>query len=387
MKILLGGIPLGCDNIGDEAILSCVVKMMREIAPSAELSVATNDPSTAGVLGVSVVPPYGFAGTSLEGFDATIRAFDAYVWCGATGLSDYPFVALDLLRRAQAVGVRTFVWAVGMDSELNPVFFRAHGLRRRLLACLGAVGLYERLLKRRLSTLIRRTLPKCGGVWMRDSESAAVLAEFGFEDAKVAADTAIRQSRDIGSQASLFRESDRSVRHPTLGICLSSQRAVTDTAGVERFLERMSSAGVMVVGIPMNPKTDAAFMRSVGVADVFEGTTPDAVARKAASCDLILSSRLHLLILAANVGTPVMGIARGSKLANWLANFGETTVGSVSSCDWDELAKVVIARLSDSRLRERFALVRDAAYAKLDARLSLAQADFAARLLGKSDGC
>ena len=41
MKILLGGIPLGCDNIGDEAILACVVKMLRESLPGVELAVAT----------------------------------------------------------------------------------------------------------------------------------------------------------------------------------------------------------------------------------------------------------------------------------------------------------------------------------------------------------
>jgi len=28
MKILLGGIPLGCDNIGDEAIIAGVVGML-----------------------------------------------------------------------------------------------------------------------------------------------------------------------------------------------------------------------------------------------------------------------------------------------------------------------------------------------------------------------
>ena len=32
MRLLLGGIPLGCDNIGDEAILECVVAMLRRLA-------------------------------------------------------------------------------------------------------------------------------------------------------------------------------------------------------------------------------------------------------------------------------------------------------------------------------------------------------------------
>ena len=68
MRILLGGIPLGCDNIGDEAIIACVVKMLKESLPDAELTVATADPNTAERLGVGTVPPFGFAGTPLDGF-------------------------------------------------------------------------------------------------------------------------------------------------------------------------------------------------------------------------------------------------------------------------------------------------------------------------------
>lgn len=36
LKILLGGIPLGCDNIGDEAILGCFTSLVRRLAPRAE---------------------------------------------------------------------------------------------------------------------------------------------------------------------------------------------------------------------------------------------------------------------------------------------------------------------------------------------------------------
>ena len=164
MKILLGGIPLGCDNIGDEAIIAAVVKMLKESVPGVELTVATADPATSGLLGVKVVPPYGFADHSLDGFDETVRAHDAYIWCGATGLSDYPHVALDLLEIAQKAGVATYVWGVGMDDELNPVFFKAHGKRRLVLSLLGLVGWYERRLRARLSQRIAAILPRCRGV-------------------------------------------------------------------------------------------------------------------------------------------------------------------------------------------------------------------------------
>ena len=68
MKILLGGIPLGCDNIGDEAIIACVVKMLKESLPGVDLTVATADSASAELLGVSVIPPFGFVGTPVDGF-------------------------------------------------------------------------------------------------------------------------------------------------------------------------------------------------------------------------------------------------------------------------------------------------------------------------------
>ena len=152
MRILLGGIPLGCDNIGDEAIIAGVVGMLKETLPGVELTVATNDPATAAALGVGVVPPFGFLDIGFDGFAAEAKRHDAYIWCGATGLSDYPHVALTLMEIAQREGVATFIWGVGMDDELNPVFFKPHGRRLALLRLLGLVGAYERYLHNRLRT-------------------------------------------------------------------------------------------------------------------------------------------------------------------------------------------------------------------------------------------
>ncbi len=368
LRILLGGIPLGCDNIGDEAIVACVVKMLEESLPDAEITVATADPSTGPLLGVRTVPPFGFAGAGTAGFAAEIRRHDAYVWCGATGLSDYPGVALDLLETALDAGVPAFVWGVGMDDELNPAFFKVRGKRRLALGCLGLAGWYERRLRARLARRIAAILPRCRGVWLRDPESAAMLAATGFPGADVAADTAILldppQAKPAGKTG------------PELGLCISTQRQVADMEGLARAIADFRAAGVRVTGIPMNRKTDRALMEKMGV-ECIEGDTPQAVVEAAARCDAVLSSRLHLLILAANAGTQIFGIARGSKLANWLANFGRTVEGSVDRCDWPRVTERVLAAIAD---RGGWDAVRDAAYAKLRARLSKARAAFTARL-------
>ena len=111
--------------------------------------------------------------------------------------------------------------------------------------------------------------------------------------------------------------------------------------------------------------------------DCISGTTPEAVAEAAARCDAVLSSRLHLLILAANVGTPILGIARGSKLANWLANFNRTVEGDVFSCDWTRVTEHVLVAL---RERGDWDTVRTAAYVRLKNRLEAARAEFIRKL-------
>ena len=373
MKILLGGIPLGCDNIGDEAIVAGVVKMLRESLPGVEITVATADPATADLLGVDVVPPFGFAGHGLDGFGDAVRRHDAYIWCGATGLSDYPHVALDLLETAQTAGVATFIWGVGMDDELNPVFFRASGRRRLALRCLGLVGWYERRLRDRLARRIAAILPRCRGAWLRDPESAAMLATMGFAGAKVAADSAILlgNGKDITQR---HRDSE----NLTLGLCISTQRQVSDLAGLRKLIDVVRSAGWKIVGIPMNPKTDRALLGKLGV-ECIPGSTPEAVMAAAAECDVVLSSRLHLLILAANAGTPGLGIARGSKLANWLANFGRSVEGSVYDCKWDKVAEHVFAAPND---RGGWEAVRAKAYAALHGRLEAARRELVLGLEG-----
>ena len=385
MKILLGGIPLGCDNIGDEAIIAAVVKMLKGSVPGVELTVATADPATAPLLGVEVVPPFGFLDTGFAGFPEAVARHDAYVWCGATGLSDYPHVALKLLEMAQKKGVPTFVWGVGMDYELNPVFFKVGGKRRLLLSLFGLVGAYERLLRVRLRWRIARVLPRCRGVWLRDPQSAEMLASMGFADAGIAADTAMLLNRvALGSDrvGETLKNPNNTLKDPndtyaTLGLCISTQRQVADLEGLRRLISAVRASGAKVIGIPMNPKTDRALLERLGV-ECIHGTTPEAVMDAAAKCSVVLSSRLHLLILAANAGTPILGIARGSKLANWLDNFGETVVGSVYECDWDMVAERVLAAIRD---RGDWDARRGAAYERLNARLQKARGEFAAKLM------
>jgi len=356
LKILLGGVPLGCDNVGDEAIITCVVQLLREIVPEAELTVSTREEEkTARLLNVRTVPLYGFPPEpSWAGFETEVRRHDVYLWFGATGLSDYPESALRLLDIAQGAGVKTIVWGVGMNSQLNPAFYKAGGKRLKLLRLLTLCSLklvdwvkvYEETLCRRTRKHIRRSLERCALVVLRDGESVRELERCGICSAVTGADTAIL----LKSAPPPLAPAPESKR---IGFCISAQNAVRDLEGIRllwnSLLER---SDVRLVLIPMNPETDRKLMLEIasGVAhpervECLERDLPAEVQACAGQCRLVVSSRLHLLILAANAGVPGLGIERGSKIANFLKAFGRNSSGSVENCDLEGLRRQILELL------------------------------------------
>lgn len=357
MKIMLGGVPLGCDNIGDEAIVACVVKLLRGVFPDAEVAVCTREPEEAAWrMGVKTLPLYGFPPhPDWHGFAEEVRPYDAFIWFGATGLSDYPECALHLLDIAHHEGVKTVVWGVGMNSRLNPAFYRVGGKRRKLLhlmtllSCHLAdwVSIYENHLRHRTQRHIRRSLGECALVMLRDEESVREVRRCRFRGAVTGADSAILLEPANQAPLKVIPEAVR------IGFCISAQNAVRNLDGVKRLWDKLlERPEVRIVLIPMNSKTDRRLMLDIAAnvahrerVECLESDLPGDVQACAGQCRLVVSSRLHLLILAANAGVPGLGIARGSKIANFLKAFGREPSGSVDDCDLDALYRQIEALL------------------------------------------
>lgn len=345
MKLLLGGVPLGCDNIGDEAIIACVVALLRSLFPNAELTVCTKDTeNTARKLNVQTAPLYGFLpAPRLDEFSQFAKQFDAYIWFGATGLSDYPDTALPLLAAARRQGVKTIVWCVGMDSQLNPAFFTVKGKKRLVLSLFGAVKWYEARLRRAVGERIRSELSQCAFVSVRDPQSAEELKKTGLPDVVVAADTAILQPTAPQPPLPIDNSLER------IGFCISAQREIAHLDQMLQLWDDLTEAPARrLVLLPMNPKTDKPLMWDLSRkmkhpdrVELLESDDPAVVQAAAAQCRVVVSSRLHLLILSSNVGTPIVGVTRGSKIPNWLANFGLQDAGSVYDCDFAAIKKSV----------------------------------------------
>lgn len=388
MKILLGGVPFGRNNVGDEAILECVVRIVREARPDAVISVSTDDgTATAAKLGVRTVPLFGFE----PPFDRKemireLQSHDAFIWAGATGLSDYPEIPADMLRHAQAAGRRTVVWQVGMNSELNPAKYRVRpGRKRAVLNALTALSLgifqgvawEERRRVARAHGRIAEALAAADLVVVRDPESRTQIEACGVtREVCVGADSALLLEASANPAFCPEAAAVLAFPGPKIGLCVSAQREIANRGALLACLDRLvESNGRRVLFIPMNPLTDAALMedlrRAMRYPDRAATLTgrhePAEILAAAAGVDVVISSRLHLLIFASIVHTPFIGISRGSKVDHFLAPYGLRSVGSVEACDFEALRAETL-RLLDGKaaFEARSRAVRRDLLARLD---------------------
>ncbi len=401
MKILLGGVPFGRNNVGDEAILECVVGILREICPAAEITVSTDAPErTAEKLGVQTVQLFGFEPAfSQTLMEERIADADVFIWPGATGLSDYPEIPLSMLEIAHRVGTKTVVWGVGMNDKLNPFIYRVLPGKRRVLLtvlswlALGRIHFVRRLENQseaRARSKIVEQLNQADLVVLRDPETLAAVHACGEVPAAiVGADSAellvpeVWEHISLSSEAQRILDSDRC----KIGLCISAQRQLVHEQALINFLDRLVDGQHQIVFLPMNHETDADLMadlrermknRTQSV--VIEGRRePREVLAIAGRLDLVISSRLHLLILASILHVPIIGISRGSKVDNFLAPFGYVTAGTVDECDFDHMQSE-LNRLIDSRAE--FQEVSTAVHEMLLQRLEEAKVKLAQVLQG-----
>jgi len=390
MKILLGGVPFGRNNVGDEAILECVVKIVRKARPDAQLTVSTDDGvATAAKLGVRTVSLFGFAPPySQEEMTQELRAHDVFIWAGATGLSDYPEIPTSMFRIAQAAGRKTILWSVGMNDELNPAKYRVLPGRLRTLltvlqavtlGCFDAIAWEERRRKARAKACIVQALAGATLAVVRDPESAEQLQACGVQcEVVVGADSALLMEPAPVASVHMSAELRTALEgdFPRIGFCVSAQRAIRGEERLMALFDRVvAERNARIVFIPMNPVTDAALMaglrqrmKNPESAFVLEGRyEPAEILAVASRMDVIASSRLHLLFFASILHVPVIGISRGSKVDNFLAPFGLRSVGSVEACDFDALLSETL-RLLDNKpaFQERSRVVRQEQLARLD---------------------
>jgi len=371
MKILLGGVPFGSGNIGDEAILNCVIGIFRRNFPTAQLAVATAAPdATARKYNVEVLPPFGFdTSAALRDFRRTAKKFDMFVWAGGTGLSDYPQIGASLLECAQSLHLKTVIWQVGMNRELNPEYFQLHGKKLKFAELFGLTRYLEKQMEKRMRERLQICVSRCDLVVLRDQPSLIELHTSGeFPAAFYGADSVILQQPSAGD----LLPADPLQRR-TIGICMAEKLNRSKSQQAIVFLQRLrSELNARLIFIPMT-SGDRAIMEPFK--ENFSGdpgvvlvncTEPEDIQNVVKSCSLLISGRLQLTIMGLNALVPGIGVANSSKIANCLNMFGLPVFNNQSSINFEQLFEECRRWIDEPDFAQRAQSVRERMLTRLE---------------------
>lgn len=274
-----------------------------------------------------------------------------------------------------------------MDSDLNPPPGRAYRNTERMLDAVNRICNWDvatPFAKCRESWLQKRicmALESCLLVVVRDPETALALKNCGFSRSIVGADSTLLLTSTAESpvqrEDGIFK----------IGFCLSSENPLADPGGLYALWKRLlDNPAQRLILIPMDSEADYQLMDSMRQGlphqeriQMLSCTEPAVIQAAAGQCDVVVSSRLILLILAANVATPIIGIESGSKIRNWLRIFELKPVGSVYNCDFVRIEEAISGFLADggAAFRRKTSFV----YNLMRKRLALAEAELKSALL------
>ncbi|MBE0447481.1 MAG: polysaccharide pyruvyl transferase CsaB [Actinobacteria bacterium] len=292
-KVLISGY-YGFGNIGDEAILSAMVALLRAEIPGIEITVASSNPrETEERYRIRAIP------RSINAIRRAMKTSDLFISGGGGLLQDVTsmqslvyYCLLLLIARAERVPVMIYGQGVG------PV--------RRFLSKL----------------LVRLAVSGANVITVRDRSSKKILEDIGVRrDIIVTSDPALllrpmHVSRLDGLQ------------RPIVGLALRDWRGF-NLDSIARAADEISSrVGASVAFIPFHPKRDYLVAERIAArmkehAHIINGIDlPSEVLSVIGEMDALVGMRLHSIIFACLQGTPFFPIAYDSKIEEFLAAIG-----------------------------------------------------------------
>jgi polysaccharide pyruvyl transferase WcaK-like protein len=344
----------GENNLGDDAMLSGLLRLLDRSLGGADVTVATRDPAgTAADFGTRTIrraSPADSGFTNPELLWTTLRS-DLVTLGGG-----------DLIREQADGVVPALNWLARIRVPL--------GLRRPVALVGVSVGdLFSPPAIETVSDYLRR-IPL---VAARDSASAARLVELGARKVMTIGDLALEA---LDAPPALARSSGP---RPRIGVVfreiLGRGRDVPDASneGLQTelavALDRLASsldARIELIpfrtrGAKPRPDDDARAGEALA-ARAASGTgwirharpaSASAFARLAAELDLVIAIRLHGAVLGAGAGRPVVGIAYDTKTTGFLSDLGLADQALRLGATADEIEAAVRRTLSDPSMVER----------------------------------
>lgn len=327
----------GFENAGDEAVLLSIIQALgtenTENMPLEICVLSHNPQATAQRYGVEAVNRW-----SLKAIIQTLKSADVLISGGGSLLQDV----------TSKKSVAYYLGVIGIAQFLRkPVVFYSQG-----------VGPVNGALNRFLMRLI------CNGVkeiYVRDEASKDELQAMGVRrpPIKVVMDPVVSMElteEEKRQGCEIIDRGIQSANKPLAGLYLRGWK--TENAYLDEVVmvcEALDKMGYLPVFVPMHYPDDvtavAPIKERLQACAVFleDHYSPQEILAMTAKMDFVIAMRLHGLIMAANAGTPYLGISYDPKIEAFIqsSNFGQVmAVQTFNAQDFVPLLKEFVEDLS-----------------------------------------
>lgn len=309
MKVLLSGY-YGYNNVGDEAILKSIITALREEKSDIEIVVLSNDIEyTKKTYNVDAINRW-----SLKDIAKSLKNSNGLISGGGSLLQDV----------TSKKTVKYYVGIMALCKFLNkPYFIYSQGI--------GPIN------DRMNQQITKKYLQSASYITLRDEESKSFVKSIGVtKDIDIVPDPVMGYELDIFENEVVNSYGDNYV---------SISVRDWDNAKTD-FLEKIKNTcddlvdkGYKVVFVPMHGKHDYETSKLLvdkmkNKCEIFpyDSSIDDKILCIKKS-NLMIGMRLHALIFAATVNTPMIGISYDPKIDAFLGLVNEPVIGSVDS-DW-----------------------------------------------------
>lgn len=316
-RILISGY-YGFDNLGDELLLTALLRQLRKVAPDSQMTVLSAQPRvTEARHQVEAVHRESFR----EVLGALARC-DLLLSGGGSLLQDATsrrslWYYLGLLDLAQRMGKDTFVYCQGAGSLEYPLD----------------------------QSMTRRILTKTTAITLRDYHSKETLQALGLRRPMVvAADPVLslrlRPGRGDGTQLAWVVHG----RYCTPEVCKAMGEA----------LRELNRRGYTSWLLPFCPQEDGPVLKQLALWG--RVVSPEQLWPRLRRCGLVLSMRLHGLILGAKLGMELVSVTCDPKSDAFLRELGREPGLPLASLTGENLVQAVQAALIHPGRQDRQAL-------------------------------
>jgi polysaccharide pyruvyl transferase CsaB len=313
MKIVISGY-YGFGNAGDELILESIIAEMRSRS-AAEITVLSAAPAvTAKRHGVTALNRWNWVHVvrAVSRCDVLVSGGGGLFQDATGSLSLYYYLLVIFL--AKFLNKKVFMYAIGVNR-----------------------------LKKLNGFVTARVLNLADRITVREADSKNLLTVAGCDKNKIelVADPVLLRTvvtRDI-------RE-----KNPRIAFILRPQRHQQrrSAAAFAQLADSLSQRlAARIIFIPFQPLQDREFSGAVKAmmncdADIVAWENTDELCDAVAGTDLVISQRLHGLILAVLYGLPLLGISDDPKIGRFLKELGQQNIADPDKLNHDVLLPVIM---------------------------------------------